>query len=301
MLCGSSVALITGGSKGIGLAIAKRILDEEATVVIVDMDKTEGEKCAQQLQLKYGANKVIFVPCDVTNQRQLASAFDLCTSRFGRLDIVVNNAGIGDVTMFGDKKAQEDEMPKDWQKIIDVNLTAVINGTRLAYRAMLRNPAACMGGCIINISSLGGFFPQPYSPIYCATKHALIGFTRSLAPLRKQGIRVNALAPGFTQTSLVTSAMQSGRFKGAVDVATQVYGGLMSVEDVAEGAMMLIEDEKIAGKVLSVSRELRGYSLHDSPTIVPGGSHHERHPTDSPFQVLNLPHRVIKPLIRSKL
>lgn len=83
---------------------------------------------------------------------------------------------------------------------VALNLTAVINGTRLAFREMRKN-ANNAGGVVINVSSLGGLMGQPYSPIYSATKHAVIGFTRSLGYLRKYGVRVNALCPGLYTSS----------------------------------------------------------------------------------------------------
>jgi short-subunit dehydrogenase len=171
---------------------------------------------------------------------------------------------------------------------VDVNLYALINGTRLGYRAMRANPQP-NGGVIVNIASLGGFLAQPYSAVYSATKHAVVGYVRSLGYLRKQGVRVVGLAPGFTDTNLVASGTaESPPFRAMITQATKHSGGLMTVDDVVTGAFMLIDDPKMGGHVLSVSREM-GFALHDTPMLSPKGA-------DGQARSVALPHRTLRPL-----
>lgn len=206
--------------------------------------------------------------------------------------------GIGDRVFIHDKETFTDEMPSNWKKTVEVNLNAVINGTRLAYHHMQANRSP-KGGCIINVASLGGFIPQPYTPIYSATKHAVIGYSRSLSYLRKNGVRVNVLAPGFTDTNMVNGALKTNKlFNEVVTKATAATGGLVEVKDIVEGAFMLINDSSLAGAVLSVSYEL-GFSLHDFPAILPK----DRKPAkamsnteneSSKFHAPALPHKLVK-------
>ena len=139
---------------------------------------------------------------------------------------------------------------------VNINLTACINGTRLAYKAMKANGAA--GGVIINISSFLGLQPQGSNPLYAASKHGLVGFTRSLAHLAREGVRVNTLSPGYAETTLVTQGM--GDLKMTPETMEVIQsikdvGGMMAVNQVAEGAMILIEDNTLAGMVRGTDRQ----------------------------------------------
>ena len=138
---------------------------------------------------------------------------------------------------------------------VNINLVACINGTRLAYKAMKSNGAA--GGVIINISSVLGLQPQGSNPLYAASKHGLVGFTRSLAHLAREGVRVNTLSPGYAETTLVTQGM--GDLKMTPETMEVIQGikdagGMMAVNQVAEGAMILIEDNTLAGMVRGTDR-----------------------------------------------
>ena len=294
------VALITGGSKGIGRAIALAILKRGGNVCIVDIDAKAGESFLAELApLGYDAKQhALFCLCDVSDEAQFASAFASCVRQFGYLTIVVNNAGIGDRTMITDEAAlNSDRMPPDWPRIINLNLTALINGTRLALRHTRGNGQDCV---VINVSSLGGLIGQPYSAVYCATKHAVIGWTRSMGHLRKQGLRVNALCPGFTDTDLVSNATKdSPVFRSMISSATRNSGGLLSVDDIAEGALMIIDDKRMAGAVMSVSREL-GFAIHTTPMLYPKVPGAEGGQVAEEAKATAMPHRVIKPL-RSRL
>lgn len=291
----STVAFITGGSKGIGKGIAAEVLRQGGKVCLVDIDKTEGERTLSEFQHQYGKERAIFIQTNVADEKALAAAFTECSRTFGQLDIVLNNAGIGDRVQITDKSAWTDEMPANWQSIIDVNLTAVVNGTRLGFREMQKSRGA-KGGVIINVASLGGFVGQPYSAVYSATKHGVIGWTRSLGHLRQHGVRVVGLAPGFTDTNLVSSGRASSEvFTAMIDRAAKMSGGLLTVEHIVQGAFMLLDDDKMFGKVLSVSREL-GFAVHATPQLYPKGS-----AEDGSAKTVGLPAKTIAQLPPSKL
>jgi NAD(P)-dependent dehydrogenase (short-subunit alcohol dehydrogenase family) len=118
----------------------------------------------------------------------IVAAFDMHQQTFGHLDICVNNAGIGDVKSFLDDRSVDGK--GSWRKTVDINLTAVIDGTRIAVQAMEGR-----GGVIVNVASAAGLYPSSSQPIYSASKAGVVMFTRSLSKLKAKGIRVNALCP----------------------------------------------------------------------------------------------------------
>lgn len=259
-----TVAYITGGAKGIGLAIAEAILERGGKVYLVDINQKDGDNCVASLSSRFDKSHICFECVNIVQQEKFYKSFHKAVSTFGHVTALFNNAGIGDRIQFDSAEADGEKMPSEWTTIIDVNLTAVINGTRVAVNYFLKNKRQ---GVIVNTSSLGGFFPQPYSTVYCATKHAVIGFTRSMSHLRHRGVRVVALCPGFTETNLVASGHKnSPAFRKMIEATTQANGGLMPVKDVAEVGILLLEEESLAGQTVSVSREL-GVVLHEAPVI----------------------------------
>jgi NAD(P)-dependent dehydrogenase (short-subunit alcohol dehydrogenase family) len=175
----------------------------------------------------------------VTHVQAVQNALAACAATFGSVDIVCNNAGIGgEGDLFGE------EGP--WRAMLDINLRAVIEGTRLAVRAMR---AAGGGGVIVNTASMGGLLPMPGSPVYAATKAGVINFTRSLAYLSAEGIRVNAICPSFTDTPLVYRDNEGAR----IEEVKQQMGGILSPETIAEGLIQLVEDDSRAGAIMRVT------------------------------------------------
>ncbi|XP_039284198.1 15-hydroxyprostaglandin dehydrogenase [NAD(+)] [Nilaparvata lugens] len=184
------VALITGAAGAIGRAYTDELLRCGAKVAICDLDIEKGEKLVDDFSLKYGKGKTIFCQCDVTDYPQFEESFQTTISAFGGLDIVINNAGI-----FNDRF---------WELEVDVNLNGVIRGTLLAQRLMRkeRHGKGGGGGVVVMTASTLGLMSTPCAPIHCATKHAIIGFTRSFAdPFHYSltGVRVMALCPGPTK------------------------------------------------------------------------------------------------------
>nr|XP_025960953.1 15-hydroxyprostaglandin dehydrogenase [NAD(+)] isoform X4 [Dromaius novaehollandiae] len=161
------VALVTGAAQGIGRAFVQALLDKGAKVALLDRNPEAGRESKAALDGQFEAQRTVFIQCDVTDQEQLKGAFEKVIEHFGRLDIVVNNAGVNN--------------EKDWESTIQINLTSVIRGTYLGLEYMRKGNGGD-GGVIINISSLAGLMPAAFQPVYCATKHGVIGFTRSIAP-----------------------------------------------------------------------------------------------------------------------
>lgn len=188
------VALVTGGAQGIGRAFVEHLLAEGASVSICDFNKTVGDATAKALGSKY-PGKVVFFQCDVTNDQQLESCFKGTVDKFSRLDIVVNNAGIGN--------------ERDWRKTIDVNFEAVVVGTKLGLKYMGKNSGG-RGGTVINIASVTCLEAFPSLPVYSATKAAVNQFSRSMGDdlyYKKSGVKVVSINPGMTDTPLTAEAI----------------------------------------------------------------------------------------------
>ncbi|MEE6460954.1 hypothetical protein FKM82_001150 [Ascaphus truei] len=176
MYANGKVALVTGGAQGIGRAMVEELLHKGAALALVDLNRIAGEQCKTSLDEQFGSHRTLFIQCDVTDQGQLKDAFRKTVEHFGRLDILVNNAGVNN--------------EKDWEQTILVNLNSVIRGTYIGLEHMNKNNGG-QGGVIINISSLAGLTPAAYQPVYCASKHGVIGFTRSIAVSTPMNINCN--------------------------------------------------------------------------------------------------------------
>lgn len=187
-------AVVTGGTRGIGLAIAKKYLENGANVAIAGSREETVEKALSQLQ-DYKDNVMGIWP-DLCNPEEVAAAFASVKERFGSLDILANNAGISSRTSIYDYTLEE------FSKILDINLRAVFVCSQAAARIMKEQGS----GVIINTSSMVAEYGQPSGCGYPATKFAVNGITKSLArELAKDGIRVNAVAPGVTKTDMVAA------------------------------------------------------------------------------------------------
>ena len=179
------IAIITGGATGVGKGIARAFVNEGATVVIGSRNKEALDKTAEEL--RSGGGTVEVMPTDVTDEAQVISLFQGAVSRFGRLDIAVNNSGV-------EAAAPLDEMTlESWLSVVAVNLTGVFLCCREAMRIM--KPQG--GGKIINIGSTAGFMPRPNTASYAATKSGVLGLTHVAAlEGRGHGIAVSCLNPG---------------------------------------------------------------------------------------------------------
>ena len=193
MLKGKS-AVVTGGTRGIGFAIVKKYLENDANVAIAGSRQETVEKALAQLP-EY-EDRVMGIWPDLCDPEEVAAAFASVQARFGSLDILANNAGISSRTSLYDYTLEE------FSKIVEINLTAVFVCSQAAARLMKEQG----GGAIINASSMVSEYGQPSGCGYPATKFAVNGLTKSLArELAKDRIRVNAVAPGVTKTDMVAA------------------------------------------------------------------------------------------------
>ena len=192
-----SVILITGGGRGIGRAIALAFAEPGATVAIAARTTAELDHTAGEVRERGG--EAIALTLDVTNAASVSRAFAALRERAASLHVLVNNAGIGG----GQPVEGSDEQA--WRRILDTNVA----GTYLVSREAL--PLMQPGGRIVNMSSVLGRFGVPGYTAYCASKHAVIGFTRALAlELAPRAITVNALCPGWVDTEMATEGMTLG-------------------------------------------------------------------------------------------
>ena len=226
------VALISGGARGQGAAEAKLFAGEGAKVVFGDILDDLGKQVEAEIHEVGG--EALYIHLDVTNAADWASAVEAAVSRYGRLDVLVNNAGI---TI---RKNVEDTTEEDWDRIMAINAKGVFLGTKQAIPAMRESG----GGSIVNISSTAGLVGSPYSGAsYAATKGAVRLFTKATAiQYAKEGIRCNSVHPGLLETPMTQDMLADAVHR---EERTQriPLGRVGTAEDVAYGVLYLASDE----------------------------------------------------------
>lgn len=236
----NKVAILTGGAQGIGKTTTLKFFEEGASVAIWDIDEEKGNALCNEL--KSETNKAEFFKVNVSDFEDVKKNVEKVISSFGKIDILINNAGITrDATL---KKMT----PQQWQQVIDVNLTGVFNCTQLISQNMLENGY----GKIINASSVVGLYGNFGQTNYVATKAGVIGMTKVWArELGAKGINVNAIAPGFIATEMV-KAMPENVIK-MMEEKTPLKR-LGKPEDIANAYLFLASEEAsfINGTTLSV-------------------------------------------------
>lgn len=236
------VAVVTGGTRGIGYAIVKKYLENGAKVVLFGSRQETVDKALASLKEENPAWEVEGACPSLTDAKAVADELKAVYEKYGKIDILVNNAGVSDSTPTLNCE------PEHFQKVIDLNVNAVFNAIQPVV-AMMKEQG---GGCIISTSSMVSRYGQPSGVAYPASKFAVNGLTTSLArELGPYGIRVNAVAPGITKTDMVAALP-----KEMIDplIARIPLRRVGEPEDIANACLFLASDlaSYVTGEVLSV-------------------------------------------------
>ncbi len=217
------VVFISGGASGIGAAAAHAFAAQGAKVVVGDVQLERAASVARDV----GG---LAVPCDVRNDAMIAAAVAQAVAQFGTLDIAINAAGVGGA------EVRTAEYPADvWDTVIDINLTGVWRCMRHQIPVML----AAGRGTIVNVASVAGLGGFPRHSAYAASKHGVVGLTRTAAlEYGRKGIRINALCPGFTRTPMVQSMLDAGLPESELTARVPI-GRLGTAEEMADSVLYL--------------------------------------------------------------
>lgn len=227
----NKVALVTGASSGIGRAVALICAREGAKIVVSDINAEAGEETA--LLVRSAGGDAIFVAADAGIPEHAKVLVDRAVAHYGRLDIACNNAGIG-----GPTAATADYPLDGWAQVININLSGVFYGMQQQINVMLKTG----GGAIVNVASVLGAVAFARSPAYTAAKHGVVGLTQAAAlEYGAQGIRINAVGPGFIHTAMV-SKLEQDPAVNAMLVAAHPIGRLGRADEVAELIAWLASD-----------------------------------------------------------
>lgn len=236
------VAVVTGGTRGIGYAVVETFLKNGASVALFGSRQETVDKALAKLKAENASYNVIGLAPDLTDYAALEAAIAQVKGTFGRVDILVNNAGISA------RESLYDYDPKAFEHIMDLNVTAVFNGCRAVAPIM----KAQGGGSIINTSSMVSLYGQPSGVGYPASKFAVNGMTKSLArELGRDNIRVNAVAPGVTRTDMVAALPEEMVKRVCAPIP---MGRMGEPQEVANAFLFLASDlaSYITGEILSV-------------------------------------------------
>ncbi len=235
MKLADKVAIITGAGKGIGAGIARVFVREGAKVVVADWDEAAGTKTADELRGSGG--EAVFVRCDVSNEEQVKALVAAAVARYGKLNALVNNAGIGVY------KTVLDTTSEEWDRCLAVNLKGVF----LCSKYAIPHIKTAGGGAIVNIASVHSYQNVGGTAPYAASKGGVVALTRVMAiDYGRDHIRVNAICPGWIYTPLIQGifAQSPDPAKAKHDVERrQILGRLGTPEEVGEAAAYLASDE----------------------------------------------------------
>ena len=238
------VAIVTGSARGIGRAIALKLAEVGATVVVSDI--AEAEPVAEEIRAM--GRQSLAVPANVGSSSDVAALVDAVMANYGQVDILVNNAGIARDQLL--MRMSEE----DWDAVLTVNLKSVF----LCTRAVLRHMMKQRWGRIVSISSIVGIVGNPGQANYASAKAGIIGFTRTIArEVGSRGITANAIAPGFIDTSMTQQLADNQRQELMRRIP---LGSLGTPQDIAEAVAFLASEEAryITGQVLGVDGGMGG-------------------------------------------
>ena len=233
------IALVTGGTSGIGKEIVKELLDNGCTVITC---YHSNEELAKELEKEFDSEKLMVINCDVSNEKGVINMFNTIENKYGKLDYLVNNAGT-----FIDNLIKDFNMD-DFKKVLDTNLLGKVMCTKYAY------PIMSSGGSIVNISSHLGVLPCTESPAYCAAAAGIINFTKATAlEYADKKIRANSICPAFTPTPLSLK----GWNKEEIDQKLKAtpLGRFATPSDTAKLCLFLLSDDAsfITGENISIN------------------------------------------------
>lgn len=235
------VAVVTGSARGIGRAIAEKLAEAGAKIVVSDIMEDLGQQTAQEIADKYGVETTFF-KCDVTSADDNTALVNEAVTKFGSIDIMVNNAGITKDGLFARMKEQ------DFSLVVDINLKGAYLGAHAAYLKMMKQRS----GTIINMASVIGLTGNLGQANYAASKAGLIGMTKSIAAeSAKRGVRCNAIAPGYIKSEMTDLLKEEVQQEILKKVPMNSMG---TVEDVANAVLFLASDlsSYITGKTITV-------------------------------------------------
>jgi NAD(P)-dependent dehydrogenase (short-subunit alcohol dehydrogenase family) len=243
------VALITGGATGIGKEVAKALAAQGAVVVISGRREREGALAVEEIRAAASTGSggaAHFIQNDVTNEAEVSRMIDAIASRHGRLDMAVNNAGIST-----ENKIVSDSDTAAFKAMLDTNVLGLYYCMKSEIRQMLRQG----GGSIVNLASIAGLNGIPFAGTYAATKHAVVGLTKSSAlDYATQGIRINAVAPGAVRTDLIAGQIALGQYDEPTISAMHPMQRMGRPEEIARGICWLLSEQAsfVTGHVLSI-------------------------------------------------
>ena len=247
-LLSDKVAVITGGSSGLGRASALRYAAEGARVVVADINAERGANAAAEMSA--GGASIEFIQVDVTSEQSQQALFDDVVSRYGQVDTVLAAAGVSssgyisgevsEVEADPEERMFHNRMLEDWEKVMAVNVTGVMLTNQMAIRHMLAKGNA---GSIVNIASIAGRRPLPGASDYCVSKAAVIMLTQTVATeYSTHNIRVNAIGPGFIETPMTANIRQSPEWMETVMQMTPMQR-MGQANEIASTALFLASDE----------------------------------------------------------
>ncbi len=247
----NKIAIVTGGSSGIGRASSILFAKEGAKVVVTDINDKAGEDVVKTI--KSNGREGIFVHCDVTKEDQAKNLIAKAVEKYGRLDVLYNNAGIGMVKLLPEMTEQE------WDRIFNINVKGAFLCSKYAIPQMKKQGR----GAIVNTASNWGLIAYPHWPAYCATKGAVVMLTKALAiDHAPDNIRVNCVCPGNIDTPLLRAGIEA---ETSFEEASKTMGRLAKPEEVAYVALFLASDESsyVTGSTVVVDN---GESARGGPT-----------------------------------